>query len=69
MAGLARSEGVRGVVGQAVDLAHDLGLPVVGEGIETLDQLSILGALGCDQGQGYVFAYPRPVAELTASLV
>lgn len=39
-------------------LAHSLGLRVVAEGIETLAQLEILKALGCELGQGYFFSKP-----------
>ena len=41
-----------------VDLAHSLGLDVVAEGIETQEQLNVLKSLGCEYGQGYLFAYP-----------
>jgi diguanylate cyclase (GGDEF)-like protein len=39
-------------------LAHKLGLRVVAEGIESLQQYSLLRAAGCDFGQGYLFAPP-----------
>jgi PAS domain S-box-containing protein len=39
-------------------LAHDLGMKVVAEGIETPDQLSKLKGLECEYGQGYLFAKP-----------
>lgn len=57
--------GVRGhdLVAALIAMAHALGMTVVAEGIETPDQLNALAALGCDQGQGYVFARPaRPEA-------
>lgn len=41
-----------------VNLAHFLGLQVVAEGIETLDQQQRLTAMGCEYGQGYLFAKP-----------
>lgn len=43
-----------------INLAHDLELTVVAEGIETEEQRQILFDLGCDLGQGYLFS--RPVA-------
>jgi diguanylate cyclase (GGDEF)-like protein/PAS domain S-box-containing protein len=41
-----------------VALAHNLGLVALGEGIETLEQLTNLRALGCELGQGYWFSPP-----------
>lgn len=45
-----------------IDLAHQLGLKVVAEGIETQMQRGILLELGCDFGQGFFFSAPRPVS-------
>ncbi len=44
-------------------VAHALNLSVTAEGIETVEQLSALRALGCAWGQGYYFARPLPPAE------
>lgn len=44
-----------------INLAHDLDLQVVAEGIETQEQRKILTDLGCDIGQGFLFS--RPVAQ------
>ncbi|GBF82433.1 sensor domain-containing protein [Aphanothece sacrum] len=41
-----------------VSLAHTLGINVVAEGIETLEQLNHLQGLGCELGQGYLFSKP-----------
>jgi diguanylate cyclase (GGDEF)-like protein len=46
------------IVKAIVDLAHSLKLDVVAEGIETETQLTMLRSLGCEYGQGYLFAYP-----------
>ncbi len=46
------------IIKAIVNLAHSLGLDVVAEGIETEAQLEILRSLGCEYGQGYLFAYP-----------
>jgi len=43
-----------------VKLAHALGLAVVAEGVENAEQLHFLGALNCDQIQGYLFSPPVP---------
>ncbi len=41
-----------------IDLAHNMGLRVVAEGIETPEQLEYLSARGCDEMQGYLFSRP-----------
>jgi two-component system CheB/CheR fusion protein len=51
------------IAGTIIALAHGLGLKVVAEGVETEDQRGLLEALGCDQGQGFLFARPMPAAE------
>ena len=59
------------IIRAVVSLAHSLGITVTAEGIETQDQLTQLREVGCDQGQGYLFARPVSadrVPELLASL-
>jgi|GEM_PF-2518159 len=46
------------IVKTIVNLAHDLGLEAVAEGVETAEQLLQLQGLGCQFGQGYLFARP-----------
>ena len=48
----------RSIVDAVVALAHGLGIGVVAEGIETGRQAERLRELGCDLGQGYLFARP-----------
>ena len=43
---------------QIIDLAHELGLCTTAEGVETEEQYLKLKELGCDLGQGYLFASP-----------
>ena len=47
-----------------IGLAHTLGMEVVAEGIETTQQLEILGSMGCEIGQGYLLGRPAPSGEL-----
>jgi diguanylate cyclase (GGDEF)-like protein/PAS domain S-box-containing protein len=39
-------------------MAHKLGLKVIAEGVETIEQRDLLFAVGCDYGQGYLFSKP-----------
>jgi diguanylate cyclase (GGDEF)-like protein/PAS domain S-box-containing protein len=48
----------REIVAAVMAMSHALGTTVVGEGIETSDQLDALTGLECDQGQGFLFARP-----------
>ncbi len=53
------------IVRSTIDLAHNLGLSVVAEGIETAQHLAILQDLGCDLGQGFFVSQPLPIDRLT----
>jgi diguanylate cyclase (GGDEF)-like protein/PAS domain S-box-containing protein len=52
------------IVSAVVDLAANLGLRSIAEGVETPGQLARLRELGCDQAQGYLFAHPLPPADV-----
>jgi diguanylate cyclase (GGDEF)-like protein/PAS domain S-box-containing protein len=60
VSGLGREPQDASVAAAIISLAHALGLSTVAEGIETGEQLAVLAALGCDLGQGYLFARPAP---------
>ena len=47
-------------------MAQALGMGVVAEGIETREVAAQLGALGCEYGQGYLFAEPLSAEEAEA---
>ncbi len=53
------------LVRAVIAVAHELGLQCVAEGIETPEQLALLRAMGCDEGQGYLLA--RPMDPLQAA--
>ena len=58
----------RSIVDAVIALAHGLGMAVVAEGIETSRQEERLRELGCDFGQGYLFARPMPADKIAAFL-
>jgi EAL domain-containing protein (putative c-di-GMP-specific phosphodiesterase class I) len=53
----------RAIVKTIISFAHDLGLLLTAEGIETDEQRALLLELGCAYGQGYWFSVPLPAAE------
>jgi diguanylate cyclase (GGDEF)-like protein len=46
------------VVKAIIDMAHELGLSVVAEGVEEHETIGVLRALGCDRMQGYALSHP-----------
>jgi diguanylate cyclase (GGDEF)-like protein len=57
-----------GIVKAIINLAHSLDLDVIAEGIETEDQFQILKDLGCEYGQGYLFAQPLNSADVISTM-
>lgn len=62
-----RSKGVQ-IVESVVDMAHRLNLPIIAEGVETPEQVSMLQAADCLYTQGYYFYKPMPVENAEALL-
>jgi EAL domain-containing protein (putative c-di-GMP-specific phosphodiesterase class I) len=46
-----------------ISMAHELGMTVIAEGVETGAQRDLLTVAGCDYAQGYLFARPMPAAD------
>ena len=57
---IEESEQGRNMVATIVTIAHNLGMQVVAEGVETNNQLSFLSGLRCEQLQGYLYSKPLP---------
>ena len=55
---MVKSEDNRAIVQTIVQLAQNLKMKVIAEGIETAEQLSELAQMGCEFGQGYFFSKP-----------
>jgi diguanylate cyclase (GGDEF)-like protein len=64
IAALGESAGGMAIVEAVTALAHQLGLAVVAEGIETAAQSALVEQVGCDQSQGFYVAHPLPAEEL-----
>jgi len=62
-----RDKGVQ-IVESVVDMAHRLNLPIIAEGVETPEQVSMLQAADCLYTQGYHFFKPMPVENAEALL-
>ena len=60
-----RTAGAVPVVANLVQLAHELGLQVTAEGVETEDQAAQLRACGCDSAQGWLYAKAAPLGSLS----
>ncbi|PMG28033.1 diguanylate cyclase [Shewanella sp. 10N.286.52.C2] len=56
------------MVDSIITIAHNMGLSVVGEGVEETAQLNILKALKCEEIQGYIFSKPVPEKDFTELL-
>ena len=52
------------IVRSIIDLAHNLGVKVVAEGVEDRATMDLLMQYGCDEAQGYLFSRPMPGGEL-----
>ncbi|RBW41729.1 GGDEF domain-containing protein [Psychromonas sp. B3M02] len=57
------------IVRSTIDLAHNMGLKVVAEGIEDAFSLAWLSESGCNYVQGYYISRPKPASELTPWLL
>jgi len=56
------------IVRSTIELAHNLGLRVVAEGVEKLEIQQMLAVLGCDEIQGYYLSRPQPAQHFNAWL-
>jgi EAL domain-containing protein (putative c-di-GMP-specific phosphodiesterase class I) len=67
--GMEQREENRKLVHAMINLAHNLNLEVVAEGVETEEQLALLRSFGCDQVQGFLISRPLPIEQLVEYLV
>jgi EAL domain-containing protein (putative c-di-GMP-specific phosphodiesterase class I) len=62
--GLTDKNESRAVVRAIADMARNLNMQVIAEGVETPEQREQVRLLGCTDMQGYLFSRPRPAAEI-----
>jgi len=60
--------GAQTMLSSTVQLARELNLSTVAEGVETAEQLALVTELGCDMAQGFFLARPMPVDDVSAWL-
>jgi EAL domain-containing protein (putative c-di-GMP-specific phosphodiesterase class I) len=65
---LARDSNDLAIATAIVALGHSMDLTVVAEGVETEEQAKALIAIGCDIGQGYLYARPMPAERIAEYL-
>lgn len=62
--GLEQHGNYAAVIRTIINLAQSLGVQTTAEGIETLQQLEMIRAMGCTEAQGYLFSPPKPFEEI-----
>ena len=62
--GQAHDQGVRVILEAILGMCHKLGLAVIGEGVETRQQLAMLRQYGCTEVQGYLLGRPIPASSV-----
>jgi len=60
---LGRNPQSAAIISAVIDLGHGLGMSLVAEGVETLEQLAFLADEGCDAVQGYLIGKPLPIGQ------
>jgi diguanylate cyclase (GGDEF)-like protein len=68
VAGSALDPAGRAIVAAITQLAHDLGLTVVAEGVETQRELDAVTSIGCDMAQGFIYSKAIPEDQVLAIL-
>ncbi|WP_213773555.1 EAL domain-containing protein [Bradyrhizobium sp. dw_78] len=63
---LGRNPQSASIVRAVIGLGHGLGMSIVAEGVETLEQLGFLADEGCDAVQGYFIGKPAPIGQYMA---
>ncbi|MCD7980210.1 MAG: EAL domain-containing protein, partial [Fusobacterium sp.] len=54
------------IIRNVINMAQELNMKIVAEGVETFEQLEFLKSVNCDMVQGYIYDRPMPVEEFEA---
>jgi EAL domain-containing protein (putative c-di-GMP-specific phosphodiesterase class I) len=66
LVGAARQAQVRAMLKKGLDMARELNLKAVAEGVESQEEWDLVNELGCDMAQGYFIARPMPAEDIVA---
>ena len=61
---LSHDDSSLAIADAVMNLGRALNLSIVAEGVETIEQLTILSGRSCDEVQGYLFSKPMPAREV-----
>lgn len=59
----------RKIIEHTISMSQDIGLDIIAEGVETIEQAEFLSECGCDSAQGFYYSKPIPVAEFDKRLI
>jgi len=63
---ICEDQGSAALAKTVINLAKNLNLTAIAEGVETAEQLNMLRRMGCEEWQGYLCSEPLPLAEFTS---
>lgn len=66
--GIVKDKKDESIITSLINMSKSLGIKVVSEGVETIQQLKFLEENKCDEYQGYLFSKPVPIEEIEARL-
>lgn len=59
----------RKIIEHTISMSQDIGLDIIAEGVETVEQANFLSQCGCDSAQGFFYSKPIPAEEFDKRLV
>lgn len=59
----------RKIIEHTISMSHDIGLDIIAEGVETIEQAKFLSRCGCDSAQGFYYSKPLSEAEFDKRLI